>query len=42
LVTVIRIEIRESSTDEQLLIAALTGWYDLGSTYRREKQESGE
>jgi hypothetical protein len=39
---VIGIETRESGTDVQLLIAALAGCYDLGATYRRKKQESGE
>ena len=38
----IRIEVGERRTDIQLLIASLTGCYDLGSTYRREKEESGE
>jgi hypothetical protein len=42
LIAIIRIEIREGATDIQLLIAALTGGYDLGATYRREKEESGE
>jgi hypothetical protein len=42
LVAVIRIEIRKGATNVERLIAAFASCYNLGSSYRREKEESGE